>query len=155
MYGGATASENTAATVISANGVQNKDICRRAGLDVDTVVAEAEDHAMFYVKHPAAQEVDSVDSRTCWYCPIDRKIAQGYDIACASADCYPVRTGNQNGSNLPFAAVNRNRLRDSDRAEAARIQGINLAPSGRFRNSASEGLARRGSAAGVGVITYS
>lgn len=73
------------------------------------------------------------------------------DIIDTSIDNDAVGAGDQN-ARFRTGAINRHRFGDGDATETAGIDAIDFATGSGFGNSTGEGFARRGAAAGIGVI---
>jgi len=121
-----------------------------AWLEIDAVLREILDGAILHRELCRLHEADAIGTERRARA-IDGQTTQGHYIAGTGVHDDALHARSQNAADIPDAFYG-DRLRDRDGAEATRVQHIDDAAGRGFRNCARERLARRGTAARIGIV---
>src|SRR5205085_3475884 len=121
--------------------------------DVYAVIVEPRDRAVLHPHRTPGQETDAVDADTRAHRPVDGDAANDYVVVRPGVDDDAIDGGGKKTAERAIT-VDGDRLGDRHGAEAARIEHRNLATGGGLRDRSGKGLARRGAAARIGIITH-
>src|SRR5262249_10859983 len=97
---------------------------------------------------PCSEDQDAVETGAD---AVEIEIPQDHDVAASGVDDDAVGAGNEDASEAG-RAIDRDRLRDRECAEAARIEHVDLAGGGGLGDRTGKGLTRGSAAAGIGVV---
>ena len=129
--------------------------CVLVYIDVDTCVVKAEDKAVLDIEVLTTDEVDAVDSGVARpQKSIQSEVAQDHNIRGARRYSNAVGASHENRRYLTATTINGDGFSDGKGTKTTWIQSVNFASGGRLGDGAGEGLAWRGAAAGIGIISH-